>query len=162
VAALLNNLGNLAWEQGRYGEAKAYCQQSLESWRQLGDQWGIGGSLETLGSVALEQGEWAEAKECFKEALEIGREIQSPPLSLGVLIGMSKLLAVEGDTRPALEILAFIIQHPAIDKEAAVRAEQLFDEIVKENDLPQTAVSSAAEKGRCLVLEEVVERMLAG
>jgi tetratricopeptide (TPR) repeat protein len=158
---LLNNLGNLYWEQGRFEEAKDYCQQSLDSWRQLGDQWGIGGSLETLGSVALERGEWAEARDCFKEALEIGIEIQSPPLSLGVLIGMAKLLSVEGNTKPALEILAFIIHHPAIDKEAAVRAEQLFDEIVKEYDLPQTAVASADEKGRGLVLEEVVRQMLS-
>jgi predicted ATPase len=161
IAALLNNLGNLYWEQGRFEEAKDYCQQSLDSWRQLGDQWGIGGSLETLGSVALERGEWAEARDCFKEALEIGIEIQSPPLSLGVLIGMAKLLSVEGNTKPALEILAFIIHHPAIDKEAAVRAEQLFDEIVKEYDLPQTAVASADEKGRGLVLEEVVRQMLS-
>jgi tetratricopeptide (TPR) repeat protein len=162
VAALLNNLGNLAWEQGRFEEAKDYCEESLDSWRQLGDQWGIGGSLETLGSVALERGEWAEAKACFKAALEIGLEIQSPPLSLGVLIGMSKLLSVEGNMQPALEILAFIIHHPAIDKEAAVRAKQLFNEIVKEYDLPQTAVASAAEKGKCLVLDEVVGRMLVG
>jgi hypothetical protein len=58
--------------------------------------------------------------------------------------------------------LAFIIHHPAIDKEAAVRAKQLFNEIVKEYDLPQTAVASAAEKGKCLVLDEVVGRMLVG
>lgn len=160
VAALLNNLGNLAWEQGRFEDAKKYCQDSLDSWKQLGDQWGIGGSLETLGSVALERGEWAEAKTNFKDALEIGIEIQSPPLSLGVLIGMAKLLSVEGNTQPALEILAFIIHHPAIDKEAAVRAQQLFDEIVKEYDLPQTAVASASDKGKNLVLEEVVGRML--
>lgn len=161
IAALLNNLGNLAWEQGRYEEAKKYCQDSLDSWRQMGDQWGIGGSLETLGSVALERGEWTEARECFNSALEIGIEIQSPPLSLGVLIGMSKLLSLEGSTQPALEILAFILHHPAIDKEAAVRAEQLFDEIVREHDLPQTAVANAKENGKCLVLEEVVSRMLA-
>ena len=114
-----------------------------------------------MGSVALARGEWAEARACFKAGLEIGVEIQSPPLSLGVLIGMSKLLSVEGNTQAALEILAFISHHPAIDKEAAVRAEQLFDEIVKEYDLPQTAVASAGEKGACLVLEEVVSRMLA-
>lgn len=162
VAALLNNLGNLAWEQGQYQAAKEYCQQSLDSWRQLGDQWGVGGSLETLGSVALEQGNWAEARQCFKAALEIGLEIQSPILSLGVLIGMAKLLSVEGQTQSALEILAFIIHHRAIDKEAAVRAEQLFEEIVKEYDLPQTAVASANEKGKNLILEEVVNRMLAG
>ncbi len=160
VAALLNNLGNLAWEQGQFHEAKEYCQQSLDSWRQLGDQWGIGGSLETLGSVALERGEWVEAKENFKAALEIGIEIQSPILSLGVLIGMSKLLSMAGETQLALEILAFIIHHRAIDKEAAVRAKLLFDEIVKEYELPQTAVALASEKGKQLVLEEVVKQML--
>jgi hypothetical protein len=75
---------------------------------------------------------------------------------------MAKLLSVEGQTQSALEILAFIIHHRAIDKEAAVRGEQLFEEIVKEYDLPQTAVASASEKGKNLVLEEVVNRMLAG
>jgi tetratricopeptide (TPR) repeat protein len=160
VAALLNNLGNLSWEQGCFEEANEYCQESLKFYQELGDQWGIGGSLETLGSVALEQGAWNEAKAHFKAALEIGIEIQSPLLSLGVLIGMAKLLSLEGDTRSAMDILAFIIHHPAIDKEAAVRAEQLFDEIVREYDLPQTAVAAANEKGEHLVLDRVVRQML--
>jgi predicted ATPase/Tfp pilus assembly protein PilF len=160
VAALLNNLGNLAWEQGRFDKAKTYCQESLEFWRQLGDQWGIGGSLETLGSVAIERGEWLEAKAYFRSALEIGIEIQSPPLSLGVLNGMSKLLTIEGNTQLALEILAFIIHHPAIDREAALRAEQSFAQILEDYDLPESAVHLASEKGKSLVLEEVVGNML--
>ncbi|MFZ0543811.1 MAG: tetratricopeptide repeat protein [Candidatus Promineifilaceae bacterium] len=160
VAALLNNLGNLFWEQGRYEEAEDYCQQSLDSWRQLGDQWGIGGSLETLGSSALNKEEWAEAEACFKAALEIGADIQSPPLSLGVLIGMSKLLSVGGNTQLALETLSLVIHHRAIDKESAVRAAQLFDEIANGCDVPQSAVISAREKGKTLILDEVVRQML--
>jgi hypothetical protein len=110
--------------------------------------------------VAIERGEWLEAKAYFRSALEIGIEIQSPPLSLGVLNGMSKLLTIEGNTQLALEILAFIIHHPAIDREAALRAEQSFAQILEDYDLPESAVHLASEKGKSLVLEEVVGNML--
>jgi hypothetical protein len=73
---------------------------------------------------------------------------------------MSKLLTVEGNTQTALEILAFIIHHPAIDMEAAVRAEHLFDEIIRECELPQTAVELANKKGEHLALDKVVRQML--
>ncbi|MEM9463109.1 MAG: serine/threonine-protein kinase [Myxococcota bacterium] len=73
VAASLNNLGTVYFEQGSYEEAKGYYEQALEIWKKtLGaDHHYVARSLNSLGGVYFEQGEYERAKEYCEEALRI-------------------------------------------------------------------------------------------
>jgi tetratricopeptide (TPR) repeat protein len=71
----LNNLGNVALNQGDYGAAKGHFEQSLAIRREIGDRWGEGNSLSNLGRVVWNQGNYGTAKEYFEQSLAIRREI---------------------------------------------------------------------------------------
>ncbi|MBK9295260.1 MAG: tetratricopeptide repeat protein [Oligoflexia bacterium] len=52
----LNNLGLLAWGQGRYEQSAAYYQQSLRIKEQIGDRLQMGIMLGNLGIMCRTQG----------------------------------------------------------------------------------------------------------
>src|SRR5438105_4121141 len=62
IAASLNNLGLVAFEQGDYPAARALYEESLAIRRELGDRRGIALSLGNLGTVAFEQGDHLAAR----------------------------------------------------------------------------------------------------
>jgi predicted ATPase/class 3 adenylate cyclase len=74
-AAALNAAGNLAWHQGEYALARSAHQESLTIRRELGDQWGVAGSLSNLGLVAALEGDFALARSFFHDSLMIRREL---------------------------------------------------------------------------------------
>ncbi len=71
----LGNLGNVYLQQGRWAEAIACYEQSLDVFRALGDRYGEGTTLMNLGSVYLQQGRWAEAIACYEQDLAICRDL---------------------------------------------------------------------------------------
>ena len=73
--AMLGNLGNLAYVQGRYDEAKGYLKCALEIFDELGQKAEMATALNNLGNLAFVQGRYDEAKEYYKEALEISEEL---------------------------------------------------------------------------------------
>lgn len=52
----------------RYAEAEAYSQEALTLYRKLGDERGIGWSLQRLGMVARHRGEYEQAAKLYQEA----------------------------------------------------------------------------------------------
>lgn len=71
VADWLNNLGNVAFEQGDDTAARAYYQESLAVQRELGDRRGIAIALDNLGNIALRQGDPILARTHYEESLAI-------------------------------------------------------------------------------------------
>ena len=61
TARALHQLGSSAWAQGEYAEARWLYQQSLETFKRLGDQRGKASSLGSLGIIAYEQGDLEQA-----------------------------------------------------------------------------------------------------
>ncbi|MCI0397212.1 MAG: tetratricopeptide repeat protein [Chloroflexi bacterium] len=158
IGAFLNNLGNMAWELGDHNEARQLCLESLEIWRRTGNLWGMAGTLDTLGNVVEEMGNANEARAYFCEALEIAWDIQAAPMALEVLAGMTKLLAREGQQAEALEILTFVLHHPAVDTDAIDKAEPLLADLLSHFD-PAEAIA-IQERGKAQQLEQLVARML--
>ena len=74
-AKALNGAGVLASEQGDYGSACVYHEESLAIRREIGDRGDIAYSLSGLGIVAYEQGDYAPAQAYYEESLAIYREI---------------------------------------------------------------------------------------
>ena len=74
IARSLNNLGNVAHEQGDFASARTLYEESLAIRRELGDRRGIANSLNNLGNVAYEQDDYPAAR-ADEESLAIVREL---------------------------------------------------------------------------------------
>ncbi|HEV8306988.1 MAG TPA: tetratricopeptide repeat protein [Methylomirabilota bacterium] len=68
-AKALHGAGYLAREQGDYREARAFFQESLEIFRELGDAPGIGWALVDLGFLTRTEGDYAAARDLLEESL---------------------------------------------------------------------------------------------
>ena len=65
----------MAQDQGDYAAARAYLEQSLEIFREIGNRQGIADSLNGSGNVACIQGDYAASRAYHEQSLEIFREI---------------------------------------------------------------------------------------
>ncbi|MFZ6031156.1 MAG: AfsR/SARP family transcriptional regulator [Chloroflexota bacterium] len=70
-----NILGQVAYMEGRYSEARDLCHQGLTLKRAIGDRWGMVFSLTYLGLVAEALQEHSAAEKYFTESLVICRAI---------------------------------------------------------------------------------------
>ncbi len=78
---LLTDLGDVLTAQGRYAEARAAYEESLEVKQTIGgDQRGEGVVLGQLGTLALRQRDYAEATRRYREALELFRRMGEPAM----------------------------------------------------------------------------------
>jgi tetratricopeptide (TPR) repeat protein len=68
-AAMTNNLGALAYWDGRWGAAREHFARSLEICRRIGDEDGAATAQKNLGQVLGEQGRLAEAGDLLSAAL---------------------------------------------------------------------------------------------
>jgi hypothetical protein len=77
----LNNLGDLAFDQGDFAAAKTLHEESLAIKQELGDRQGIAESLEGLAEVASAAAEPARAARIWGSAERLRAEIGSalPP-----------------------------------------------------------------------------------
>ena len=67
----LGNLGLVAQNQGDYATAKAYLEQALALFRQLGNRLGEANHLSNLGLVVFAQGDYRGAKIYLEQALAL-------------------------------------------------------------------------------------------
>lgn len=72
----LNSQGDVARDQGDSAAARALYEQGLVIFRELGDRWGIAGTLADLGSLAREQRDAPTAHSLHRESLRIFQELE--------------------------------------------------------------------------------------
>jgi len=159
VALTLGNLGDLAYRRGDYAEARQMLEESLALRREMNDRWGMALALNTLGGVARATGNLQEAKRCFQEALEISLAIQSHAMVIEILVEWARLLAEEGETERAIEVLTFAVHHPATEGWTREIAKKLLTELRLR--LPSGAAAKVLERGEGRKkVEEVAEQLL--
>jgi len=73
----LYEMGNLAYLQGKYEEARGLYLRSLEIEERLGNQSGRAISLYGLGNVAFAQGKHKEARDLYQQSLEIEERLEN-------------------------------------------------------------------------------------
>ncbi len=150
LALCLNQLGCLVQDQGAYREAERFYQESLTISQQLGAQHDMASSLRYLGHLACAMGSArrAEARPYFQQALEIAVRIHAVPLVLDVLAGMATLFSMgqPDEKYRAVELLAFILNHPASEHETKLKAQHLLAQLTTE--LPPQVVALAQERGK--------------
>ncbi len=74
----LSCVGNLAWTQNDYAEARRRFEEALGIFRELDDRNGVARALASLGLVTSFQGDHAAARRFFEEALARFRELGDP------------------------------------------------------------------------------------
>jgi predicted ATPase len=76
-AKLLIGAGTLAQNQGDYIAARAFFEESLAIWREVGDKKGIATSLHNLGWIAWRQSDYPRAHSLSEEALTLHRDLDN-------------------------------------------------------------------------------------
>jgi len=66
----------VARDQGDSASARALYEQGLVIFRELGDRWGIAGTVADLGSLAREQGDYRTAHSLYRESIKIFQELE--------------------------------------------------------------------------------------
>jgi len=71
----MNYLGDLARDEGDSAAARIWYEQGLAIFRELGDRWGIAGTLADLGSMAREERNYSIAWSFYRESIRIFQEL---------------------------------------------------------------------------------------
>jgi tetratricopeptide (TPR) repeat protein len=97
TALTLHELGNIAYLQGDYAEARRLYQQSLEIKERLGNQGGKAGSLHQLGMIAQDQGDYAEARRLYQQSLETFERLGDQSGKATTLHELGNIAYLQGD-----------------------------------------------------------------
>jgi predicted ATPase/class 3 adenylate cyclase/DNA-binding CsgD family transcriptional regulator len=88
IAAVLRNMGELAWLDQEHVVRIALLEQSLALYRELNDKAGIAQLLKDLGNAAWSQGELARATGLLEESLALYRELNNKAGTAVTLTGL--------------------------------------------------------------------------
>jgi predicted ATPase/DNA-binding CsgD family transcriptional regulator len=101
VATVLQRLGSIAREQGRYEEARRQHERSQAVWEELDDASGVAASQDYLGFVAWLEGDGARAEACSGRALQTFRATGEAQETAATLINLGAAASYAGDARLA-------------------------------------------------------------
>jgi len=96
-AIALDGAGRLASVQADQDAQRAYQQESLAIWRELGDDVQVASCLGDLGSVAHIRGEYPVAQSMYAEALELAGRAGDAQQMGQALSGLGRLALHQGD-----------------------------------------------------------------
>ncbi len=155
IAIALNNLGYIAYLQADYKTAKGLMLESLVLRREVGYPRGIAVALNNLGHITAAVADYKVCKSYYYEGLKLAADIQAIPLMLAAVGGLAVPFSAEQKMEQALELLLFVLDQPASNKETRDRAAdflttlkssipaEIFNAIqtqVKENPRPLEAI----------------------
>ncbi len=104
LARALDAAGNLARGVGRYEQAHAYFERSLEIHRRLANARGAALALNSLGMVAQFQGNFRLAMDHQEESLELFRQLDDGPGVALALISLGTMSELHGQRRRARDL----------------------------------------------------------
>ena len=96
-ASALHGAGNLAVEQGEYGQAGTLFEEALALRRALGHKQGMAASLANLGVVTDRQGEYGRAATLLEESLALARQLGNRGLIANSLGNLGSALGHQGE-----------------------------------------------------------------
>ena len=141
-------LGAIALAQEAYAEADRWFQESLVSFKEIGQQTEIGVAFGFLGCAARGLGDLDRAEQLFFKALRTAVKIRSFLPAMPALPGAALLLADRGEEERAIELYTLLSRYPAITDLpwSADIAGRHITAIAAA--LPLEAVAAAKERGR--------------
>ena len=159
MAVALNHLAKLAADDNDHAAAKQLYEQALTLYYQINDRGGLATALTGLGGASSALGDYQAAYEYFQQALEITTDMRYTPLTLSILIGLSRLLWQVGQKERSLELLALVHYHPAADHETKTAAQQHLSRYQTSATPPPLA--EAIARGQTSDLDTIIAALLA-
>jgi predicted ATPase/transcriptional regulator with XRE-family HTH domain len=152
---MLKRLAVAAQSNGHYAEARRLFEESLTIFHKIGDRWRLSQALHLLGQLELVQRNLVEAQRLFMEAFKIARDGNIHSVALEVLTSIAAMRAQERAGEQALELVMFILQHPACPYGARDCSEHLRQTL--EAQLTRQQAEAAYSRARVKTLDEIVE-----
>ena len=157
-------LGHAALACGEFKEAKRNYLRCLKRSEKTGFPYGLQTASKYLAKVTLSLGQINEADLYLQQSLRITNEIGFVRDIINLFYEFARLKAAKNNHEQAVELLAFVVQHPASAQarmmEGRIRdSAQTFLENIK-GELPEEALDSAFARAEKLELEEIVETLL--
>ncbi|MBE9473457.1 MAG: hypothetical protein IMY85_01100, partial [Chloroflexi bacterium] len=152
-------LGHAALACGEPEKAKGFYLRCLKISQEIRFHFAIQTSSKYLGKVALSMGDISEAENYLLQSLIISKEIGFVRDIINLFYEFARLWVAQDNSEPAVELLAFVLQHPASYEsrllEGRIRdsAKDLLAEI--EDELPYEIFTKAVERGQGLELEGI-------
>ena len=106
AAWTVNQLGDIAREQGDLAAARGLYQRALSAFREAGDRWGSARSLTDLAYIDCEQGDHLAAQAACREALEIFAGLGHRRGIARAVEGSACLALAQGHAERALKLAA--------------------------------------------------------
>jgi tetratricopeptide (TPR) repeat protein len=153
-------LGWAALVEEKYAEAQGWMQESVASFRRIGQPEWIARSLTGWGRASYALGNISEAHQHLYEALMIAVEIGAFIPLLDIMPIVSLLLADQGEVERGIELYSLANQHPF------VRQAQLYEDIAGRHiaalaeSLPPDVVEAAKARGQAREMWDTASGLL--
>ncbi|MBN1314845.1 MAG: tetratricopeptide repeat protein [Anaerolineales bacterium] len=147
--------GRRLLRDGALERADKLYQQSLEIKLEIGHRRGVALVYASLGGLARKKGLPDQARSLYKDALDVALDIDSTPVALVAIFGVARILAGELDKR-AIEILYFILNHPAAEQQTTQQVNALLSDLKLKLEIDW---KSAEKQGRTLTLEKASDML---
>jgi predicted ATPase/DNA-binding CsgD family transcriptional regulator/tetratricopeptide (TPR) repeat protein len=160
----LITLGHCALANQENDLAREYYQRCTRISQQVGFHYALQTSSKYLGKVELLLGNLPAAERSLTRCLVMTNDIGFVRDVVNLYCEFGRLKMAQGQRQEAVEILAFVEQHPFSNNirmlEGRIRdsARDLLEEL--EGDLPETTFQSALEAGRNLGLEQIYKSLV--
>jgi predicted ATPase/DNA-binding CsgD family transcriptional regulator len=154
MAVALNHLGEIALRRADFLEAQRRYRDSLAIYRQINDKGGLAAALHGLGQSTGGRKAYPAAAQYFRQALAIAAEIQFLPLIWAIVVSIGELFLQVGLPERGLELLTFVRDQPAGDRETKDRTGQVLQQYTAKFDPEQ--VPTAPQPGQQSNLETII------
>jgi tetratricopeptide (TPR) repeat protein len=157
-------MASLAISQNDYGTARELYGESLELYREVGDQWALGDALLILAKVAMEQADYARARSLLQETLRIRQQLGSKTRIAEALEEFASLAALQRQPKRAVRLFAAaqgMQESPGrLLSPADCTAEDRPQLLAVRADLGEEAYAAAWAAGRAMSLDQAIEYAL--
>jgi len=120
----LQNLAEVAYKRGDWMGAVAHSEESVAIALELDDPVQAIRSQKVQAMALYAMGNMAGCWPLLRNAVTIGYEASALPALMDVLEGVGMLLLADGQTALAVELLQFVRNHPATERQFVTQAEE--------------------------------------
>ncbi|MHA2170346.1 MAG: tetratricopeptide repeat protein [Candidatus Kariarchaeaceae archaeon] len=104
ISDFLNLKGLVLYDKGEFGTAFALCEEGLQIRRQVGDDYGIGKSLNSIGVIYANQGELNKSLDYFQRSLTIKEKIGNKQEIAYALNNIASINFYQGNYSDSIEM----------------------------------------------------------
>lgn len=154
MGSALDVLGQVAYAQGSHEEAHAIFSESAMLFEEIGDTHRLSQVLNSQGLNSMALNQTSGAQNTFKAALRMALDGGLMPAALYALTGLAALNIQQKTSQEVLELVLYVLQHPASTQETKDLGVRLRDDL--ESYLSMEKIEAAQRYAGSMSLDEAV------